>query len=70
MADIALFGNHNRPPGNAAGSALIYSTYLGGSGDEEGVDIVVDSSGNTYVTGYTNSTDFPTAMSLTATKLK
>jgi hypothetical protein len=52
---------------NAAGSALIYSTYLGGSGGEWGNSIVVDSSGNAYVTGVTDSTDFPTVNPLQAT---
>jgi hypothetical protein len=45
---------------NAAGSALVYSTYMGGAGDETGVGIVVDSSGNAYVAGNTSSADFPT----------
>src|SRR5439155_2956495 len=45
---------------NAAGSGLVYSTYLGGSGDEYGVDIAVDSGGSAYATGYTYSTNYPT----------
>jgi len=56
---------------NPAGSALVYSTYLGGSGAENVYlylgfgdtavgGIAVDSAGNAYVTGYTSSTDFPT----------
>src|SRR5882724_2874558 len=42
------------------GSALLYSTYLGGSGSDEGRGLAVDTVGNTYVTGRTSSTDFPT----------
>src|SRR5207248_2911078 len=45
---------------NAAGAAgLVYSTYLGGSGDDTGYGIASDGSGNAYVTGVTTSTNFP-----------
>jgi hypothetical protein len=40
--------------------SLIYSTYLGGNDSEEGESITVDGSGNAYVVGYTDSTNFPT----------
>jgi Beta-propeller repeat len=47
---------------NAAGSALVYSTYLGGSGDDIGFDIKVDAGGNAYLTGPTSSANFPTTV--------
>ena len=46
---------------NPQGTALVYSTYLGGTGDDEGVRVAVDSSGQAYVAGFTDSIDFPTA---------
>lgn len=44
---------------NAAGSALVYSTFLGGSNYDEGCGIAVDGAGCAYVAGYTQSSDFP-----------
>lgn len=44
---------------NADGTALIYSTYIGGEGGDQAYAIAVDNSGNAYVTGTTNG-DFPT----------
>ncbi|WP_441303061.1 DUF7948 domain-containing protein [Candidatus Nitrospira allomarina] len=41
------------------GSALSYSSYLGGSDNDSGIDIALDSSRNIYVAGQTESTDFP-----------
>jgi len=72
----ALQGSPGGPPGNnpdydvfvtkikADGSALLYSTYLGGGDIEIANGIAVDGAGNAYVTGYTASTNFPTKNAL------
>jgi hypothetical protein len=44
---------------NADGSALLFSTYLGGGKRESGEGIALDAAGNIYLTGYTASPDFP-----------
>ncbi len=46
---------------NSTGSALVYSTYLGGSGYDSGQAIVLDDTGDPYITGTTVSTNFPVA---------
>jgi hypothetical protein len=64
----SLHGNQNAfvSKMNASGSALVYSTYLGGSDTDGASAIAVDSFGNAYVAGYTNSADFPTVNPLQA----
>jgi uncharacterized protein (TIGR03437 family) len=54
---------------NPAGQALIYSTYLGGAGTETNWDIAADSDGTAYVTGSTDSVDFPTTPGVVQTAL-
>ncbi len=44
----------------SAGSPLVFSTYLGGTGDDRAYGLARDGSGNIYITGTTSSTDFPT----------
>lgn len=51
---------------NPGGTALVYSTYLGGSGDDTAQGIAVDGSGNAYVTGNTGSPDFPQVQAIAA----
>ncbi|MEK6336499.1 MAG: SBBP repeat-containing protein [Acidobacteriota bacterium] len=60
---------------NTAGSAMLYSTYLGGSANENTVTavtatnpIALDSSSNAYITGYTSSANFPIASALQSAK--
>ncbi len=52
---------------NPTGTSLIFSTYLGGSGEDQGVGIALDLADDVYVTGQTTSTTFPTANPTQAT---
>ena len=44
---------------NSSGTALVYSTYLGGTGSDWANAIAIDNAGNAYITGATTSKDFP-----------
>jgi len=54
---------------NPSGSALLYSSYLGGGGDDHALGVAVDSLGRLHVTGDTVSTDFPTTPGVLARTL-
>jgi hypothetical protein len=51
---------------NPTGTVLTYSSYLGGSGTDDAYAIAIDSGGSVYLTGLTNSSDFPTHSPLQA----
>ena len=55
---------------NAGGTALVYSTYLGGSANTRANAIAVDSTGAAYVTGQTSATNFPTTTGVLQTATK
>jgi len=50
------------------GSSLVYSTYLGGSGEDYGNDITLDGTGGAYLTDFTQSSDFPVVDAIQSTK--
>ena len=52
---------------NPSGTALLYATYIGGSGDDRAAAIAVNASGQAYVTGSTASTNFPLLLPLRTT---
>ena len=55
---------------NPSGSRLVYSTYLGGSGDDSGAGVTVDGAGNAYYAGFTGSPEFPTTRGALKTSLE
>lgn len=57
---FALPAGYDRAEPLVLDPTLTYSTYLGGSGEDNGYGIATDTSGNVYLTGYTLSTNFPT----------
>nr|MDO8112568.1 SBBP repeat-containing protein [Candidatus Sigynarchaeota archaeon] len=52
---------------NATGNGLVYSTFLGGGSSETGYSIAVDATGCAYITGYSDSSGFPTMNAYDAT---
>jgi Abnormal spindle-like microcephaly-assoc'd, ASPM-SPD-2-Hydin/Beta-propeller repeat len=54
---------------NPTGTRAVYATYLGGAGDDHGLGISVDGTGNAYATGYTSSGNFPTTVGSLSTGL-
>jgi hypothetical protein len=52
---------------DAAGTGLVFSTYIGGQADDSAGDAALDSDGNLYVTGLTSSTNFPTVNAFQST---
>lgn len=55
---------------NPSGTALLYSTYVGGAASDIANAIAIDSSGNAYITGETSSSDFPVTAGVVQTVRK
>jgi len=66
LGDTSALGDAFVAKFSGDGSTLLYSTYLGGNGADEGRGIAVDGAGNAYVTGTTASTNLPTVSALDA----
>jgi hypothetical protein len=54
---------------NSAGSALVYSSYVGGSNFDQATSITVDTGGNAYITGNAQSSNYPTTVGAFQTAL-
>ena len=57
-------GDYDRELPLVIDPTIVYSTYLGGTGGEQGWAMTADSAGNAYVAGFTNSTNFPTVAAI------
>ena len=55
---------------DATGSTVLYSTFLGGTGDDVGYSIAVDGNGNAYIAGETTSIDFPVTAGALQTRMR
>jgi hypothetical protein len=51
---------------NPQGTAILYASFVGGSGEDVSHDLALDPVGNLYLTGYTNSSDLPVANAIQA----
>ena len=59
---VAALGVAGPAAATPAAGGLAYSSFLGGTGADEGKAIAVDAQGSAYITGYTSSSDYPTTV--------